>query len=287
MDQTMNRSSPQSQPFTAGSRRDSDRSLSLAYEGSPSHPSFNEKLFSLKQGPTFREGFFKHILVLFICFIPFLHANTTSNEQKRQIEDLKKHVCDALPFDGWCSKQKAGCLIDLVMEVNPAVYVEIGVYAGRSLFPVASALKFLGKGVIIGIDPWDKEEMIKYFDTPEYAAISIWWSNINYENIYYSYLNMLKKFELEEYCITMKTTSKQAASEVIYPIDILYIDGNPSETCSTQDVLLYLPLVRPGGYIYLNDILWPTKQRAAELLLQSCEIVRRFDNGNCVLFKKR
>ena len=66
--------------------------------------------------------------------------------------------------------------------------------------------------------------------------------NINY--VYYSYLNMLKKHQLEDYVVTLRMTSEAAISE-IETIDILYIDGNHSEEVSTKDVQLYLPKVRP------------------------------------------
>lgn len=227
--------------------------------------------------------------IFLICFISVLHADMKIEDSKRpSVEELKKQVADVLPtLYGWCSAEKANSFIDLVLEEKPMICVEIGVFGGSSLFPVAAALKHLGEGVIIAIEPWDKKEMLKSLDPVEDAAHLKWWSSVNFERIYFSYLHLLKRFELDEYCITMKMTSEKAVSKIMGPIDIIYIDGNHSEAGSTQDVMLYLPKVREGGYIWLNDILWPSRQQAAEILLETCDIVKIIDNGNCVLFKKR
>lgn len=217
-----------------------------------------------------------------LCLLYFaLPLNAETNEA------LKHHVYNVLPtLEGWCTKEKASHFIDLVLEVKPEVYVEIGVFGGSSLFPVASALKSLGKGMIYAIDPWDKLECIKYYDPIEDSADLQWWGKINLVYVYYSYINMLRKHGLEDYCKTIKTTSEKAVSH-IDSIDILYLDGNHSEVCSLQDVSLYLPKVRQGGYIWMNDSLWPTRQKAVEQLSEACDVVKLIDNGNCILFKKR
>jgi|ERR1700722_540616 len=222
------------------------------------------------------------IVLSLLCVFPLLGAD-------KNAEDLKERVCQALPeMHGWCSREKALNFIDLVLLVKPKLCVEIGTYGGASLFPVASTLKFLGKGVIIGIDPWDKIECIKWFDPVEEAADLHWWGNVNFNYILMSHLSMIKRHGLIDYCITLKTTSEKAAVEISPDsVDILYIDGNHSEAVSTQDVILYLPKVHSGGFIWFNDSLWERRQQAVSLLVESCDVVKLIDNGNCILFKKR
>ena len=41
----------------------------------------------------------------------------------------------------------------MVLALRPAVVVEIGVWRGSSLLPMALALKELGRGQIVGVDP--------------------------------------------------------------------------------------------------------------------------------------
>ena len=222
----------------------------------------------------------KTIALWILCFLSSLSANIKEDQ-------LKDRVCNILPsINGWCSKEKALNFIDLVLEVKPQVCVEIGVYGGSSLFPVASALKFLDDGVIIGIDPWDKLECVKYFDPIEDKINLDSWIKADLDWILKTFLLMLKRNGLEEYCFIMKMSSEKAASQ-IETIDILYLDGNFSEEGSLLDVRLYLPKVRSGGYIWMNDALSPKRTQAGELLLEACDVVKFIDSGSCILYKKR
>lgn len=203
------------------------------------------------------------------------------------IEEVKEAVYDALPeILGWCSKEKASHFIDLVLEVKPELCVEIGVFGGASLLPVGAALDFLGHGTVVAIDPWDKIECIRYLDPDADKKNLLWWAHLNLDHIYFGFLNLLRQFELEKICVVLRATSKKGSS-MIGPIDILHIDGNHYEKVVIEDVKLYLPKVRPGGYIWLNDAGWSSLQPAVSLLLESCDVVKAIDNGNCVLFRKR
>lgn len=220
-------------------------------------------------------------ILLFCCCLTSLNADL-------RIDTLKNNVSTILPsIEGWCSKAKANSFIDLVLEEKPDLCVEIGVFGGSSLFPVASALKHLGKGTILGIDPWNKVECIKYFDPIEDAEHLKWWGELNIDVIYQSFNQVLEKYNLKDVVKIIRATSEVAANLVNSSIDILYIDGNHSEACSTQDVQLYLPKVRSGGYIWMNDTLSNEKQEAIDLLLKACDVIRLIDSGNCILFKKR
>lgn len=222
----------------------------------------------------------KKIIACLLCLFSVMHG------QVRE-EFLKDQVCNLLPsLEGWCSKEKAMNFIDLVLEVEPQLCVEIGVFGGASLFPVASALKYLGKGIVVGIDPWEKSECIKYYHPINEQADFKWWSSIDFDYIFDSYNFMLKRYGLLDYCVTIKSTSERAAF-CFQNIDILYIDGCHDEAVSTNDVNLYYPRVRKGGYIWLNDAFWPKRQNAVDLLSESCDFIKSIDNGNCLLFRKR
>jgi cephalosporin hydroxylase len=222
----------------------------------------------------------KRVILIWISLFQFLWANG-------DVTALKQRIFSHLPtIEGWCSKEKALNFIDLILTERPKTWVEIGVFGGSSLFPVASTFKFLGEGTVFAIDAWDKLECLKHLDPMKDAAHLKWWGGLNITFIYNSYLNMLKKHKLEDCCITIKDTSERAASQ-IDEIDVLHLDGNHTEIVSTLDVLLYLPKVRSGGYIWFNDSLWEERQQAIELLLEACDTIKVIDNGNCILFKKR
>ncbi|MBI2810794.1 MAG: class I SAM-dependent methyltransferase [Candidatus Melainabacteria bacterium] len=51
--------------------------------------------------------------------------------------------------------------MDYIFELKPERVVEIGVFGGKSLVPMACALRANQKGRIYGIDPWDNKESVR------------------------------------------------------------------------------------------------------------------------------
>jgi hypothetical protein len=195
---------------------------------------------------------------------------------------MKKFVCGELPqFQGWCSQEKAITLMDLVLNLKPDVCVEIGVFGGASLFPVATALKYLGKGIVIGIDPWDNRNCISCYDPVEKADHLKWWTEVDLLSIYKKYLEMQRYYELEDYCLTIVSTSAKAAP-LIKKIDILHIDANSCEDELMQDLHLYFPKVRSGGVICL-----PISDLANQFLADKCHMIKCLNEDKCCLYMKQ
>lgn len=55
------------------------------------------------------------------------------------------------PMEGWCSKEKAQKLFQLVLETDSQRSIELGVFGGRSLVPLGYGHKTKGSGFVIGI----------------------------------------------------------------------------------------------------------------------------------------
>lgn len=187
---------------------------------------------------------------------------------------------------GWCSEEKARAFAELVLEVNPDVCVEIGVFGGRSLLPVAAALKALSHGVVIGIDPWDNEIATQYSDPILDYSDHTYWTQLDFKGLYPPYAKLLQEHKLNDYVITF-VCSAEAAAPHIPSIDILYVDGSLTEKASIQDVSLYIPLVRSGGYIWISNATFDERQRAIEMLEETGDFVKTIDAGCCALFRKR
>src|SRR5271170_6961170 len=80
-------------------------------------------------------------------------------------------IATTLPtLDGWATSEKGCTLAALVLANKPKLVVEIGVFAGRSLLPMALALKANGSGKVIGIDPYDSQESAK----DEFPDSAVW-----------------------------------------------------------------------------------------------------------------
>ncbi len=189
---------------------------------------------------------------------------------------------------GWCTLEKALGMAGLVLGTQPKIVVELGVFGGRSLIPMALAMQELNrdraawaKGVVFGIDPWNKEACLEGAND---IANDKWWSKLNLEDIYVSCRDLVEQFELATVCYLVRQRSEIAAETLVDTIDILHIDGNHSELTSCRDVELWLPKVRRGGFVWADDLDWATTQKAVGILERDCERIANV--GNCGLFVK-
>ena len=151
--------------------------------------------------------------------------------------------------DGWCSDAKAIELANLVREYKPGLIVEIGVFAGKSLIPMAMACRENGRGGVIGIDPWSQEESIKG-QPPEHVAF---WGKLDHEAIFKVCINNLTRLQLQDWVAIHRTTAD--AFTPPENIGILSVDGNHGPQC-LADVIRYAPKVVQGGYVICDDLSW-------------------------------
>ncbi len=200
---------------------------------------------------------------------------TLPNNQNKLSQSVKEEAFFYMnQLEGWCTHNKASILMDLVFLLNPTTIVEIGVYGGKSLVPMACALKFAGKGMIYGIDPWSPTESTKGME----GANEEFWSKVDHSHILRDLEKKIAEFNLQNQIKLIKATSKNAAS--IPNIDILHIDGNHSEVSSSFDVQKWVPLVRKGGLIVFDDIDWKTTEKALKWLDANCIKLVEYQDSN-------
>lgn len=169
------------------------------------------------------------------------------------MSDLHAHISHALGIikDGWCSDSKAHCLAVTVATLCPDITVEIGVFAGRSAFPMAIAHKVIGHGKVIGIDPYSVDAAV----SGQEGDHKEWWANSsNLNGIHDQIVANIALFELSEYFTLIR-----AKSDDVKPperIDLLHLDGNHSDQ-AVRDVARFAPHIRFGGICICDDIAWP------------------------------
>ncbi len=232
-----------------------------------------------------------------ICPSFFVHADwdyrfLEKESSKVLVEDpkfqfLERSVIDYLE-NSWCSEEKAKLLMELVLLEKPSVCVEIGVFMGATVLPVAASLKHLGKGVVYAIDPWSNQEAIKNYE--ELDPNIEWWASLDMRSVYRSFLKLHKKWNLKGFCQILKKPSREAVLD-IPSIDFLHIDGNYSEESSLEDVELFLPKLRSGGYVLYSNFPWvvngnQTRREAMQKILDSCKIVSIIDDRSSFLLRK-
>lgn len=192
---------------------------------------------------------------------------------------------DFASIEGWCSKDKRVRMIGLIKDINATAYIEVGVYGGSSLIPVAREFKNNENGICYGIDPWSKEESGHGFavNDPNHK----WWTDLDHSWVKGLYDRDLDRFGVRDHVKTYVCTSEVAAP--MFPdcvADVVHIDGNHSVENSTQDVQLWVPKLREGGYLVMDDTNWVTTQQAQNLLVEKlgCQLLERYDTYS--IYKK-
>src|SRR5262245_26748643 len=188
---------------------------------------------------------------------------------------------------GWPNIQREKQLAQLVLDTTPALIVEIGVWGGRSLIPQALALQYNAEadstrsGRIYGIDPYDAKEVQKNAVSGE-----TWFPGQDEMNTAYETLqSLVRVLELDEFVILIRGKSEQIKATLFENIDILNIDGGHTEEASTRDVEIWVPRVKPGGWIWFDDSHWPSVQRALKTLGNTCTL--ESDQGLYRLYRKK
>lgn len=216
----------------------------------------------------------------------FVHTSeeeTIKTPHRDFSENVKKQAFEWMAqLEGWCSDLKATTLVDLVLKTKPEVIVEIGVWGGKSLVPMACALKANKKGTIFGIDPWSS-----FASTEEVheEANRNFWARADHEWVMRGLMGKIEQFDLNDRIVLIRNSSENAP--IISGIDILHIDGNHSEKASYSDVIKWVPLMKSGGWIIFDDMTWFEKgvfttAKAVKWLDENCTKIAQFQDVYCV-----
>ena len=181
-----------------------------------------------------------------------------------------KDVATRLP--GWCPEEKALWMADHIVQKGYKTATELGVYAGRSVFPIALAIAANQGHAVYAVDAWDNAVATS---APISERDDTWWESVDLVNIKSQFLretisqnlvSLIKIIELPS------AAACQIVSRLIgQNIDFLHIDGAHSEAQALADVTNWSELVVSGGMIVLDDIDWPGVHRADEFLASRFE----------------
>jgi hypothetical protein len=165
-----------------------------------------------------------------------------------ELSEKIARVCDP-SRDGWTDVKQGLHMAEAIIELKPDVSVEIGVYAGKGLICMALAHKFIGRGRVYGIDPWDNLAAIDGMEG-EHAQF---WSIVPLNDIYKKCLISVKRYDVQDQVVILREKSETAF--VPEGIGVLRIDGNHGPK-SLVDVQRFAPNVIVGGFLYMDDVNW-------------------------------
>lgn len=183
-------------------------------------------------------------------------------------------------IEGWCQLEKARGLVRLIQLHKPQIIVELGVFGGRSLLPMAAAAEEYG-GKVVGIDPWMKGPCLEGSNSPENSK---WWAELDLEAVYQSYLHHLNRFGLSN-VVTIRDTDEFAVGTFADgSIDFWHSDGNHASEPGFRYMDMWIPKVRPGGIICWDDVNWI---EAAEVVARlNRELVLLEDHTTWAVYRK-
>lgn len=172
-------------------------------------------------------------------------------------------------LEGWCSPQKSLLLYSLARAHKPQTVVEIGIYGGRSIVPIAAALKDNGIGQVYGIETWSGSAAVSYRTN---IANDFWWQNIDFPKLKGDFLQFVVQHQLQDTIRVIESASDRCGG-LFDRIDMLHIDGGHSTYGAAQDVVNYVSKVPSGGIIIYDDINWPSTAAGLEILRDSCRLI--------------
>ena len=207
----------------------------------------------------------------------------------RNLRDLIQN--DKYDQGGWCFDFKREFIHNLVTQTQSKFCVEIGVYKGSSLFSFAEVLEPIN-GKVVGIDPWSFEMLKNKIETHDPSFEKYFYDELmkgqeTMDNIFRGVCEIIEVNQLHHLVTIVRKPSEEAFIDFeMDSIDVLHIDGNHNEKNCSRDILLYLPLVKKGGYIIMDDSDWKGVRKSIEkFLLPSCELIEDHRNFSC--YKKR
>ena len=201
--------------------------------------------------------------------------------------DFRQTVCSSLE-NTWCSAEKAQLLMDLTMVTKPKVCVEIGAFVGSSILPVAATLNKLKQGKVYAVDAWSNVIACRYLEDND--PNKAWWSTVDMPAVHGMFDQLMNQWQLNAICVTLQEPSEEAVV-MLDEIDFLHFDGDYSLKGSMDDVMMYVPKVKSGGYILFSNLYTTVNSKHPKLkafckLFESCEMICSIERDNAVLFKK-
>jgi len=169
-------------------------------------------------------------------------------------------------FFGGGPTEKGIWLVDTIVRNQLRNCVEIGVWRGRSFIPLVVAVKYIG-GHAVGIDPYTAEAMAEseapapiLADIPKNVRVT------DFDKVYRELLMMLQTTFNSSHFTLFRKTAQNTVDDIRFTIDLLHIDGNHDRELVAVDIALYVPKVRPGGWIILDDTDWQSVQSTLKSL---------------------
>ena len=206
-----------------------------------------------------------------------LFAKKKIQEYDFLIEQISKiYRKTPIDFGGGCSYEKALTMAAFIKEFNIDASADIGVYRGRSLFPQAIAHQNYTGGIAFGIDPFTNEAAVQNDNPVLKERLDNFIKTTNFNKIYSQVKEIIVNTKLSQNCKLIREKSEDAIEFFIgnnIKFGLVHIDGNHDTEFVLMDVLNYVPLVKKGGIILVDDISWESVKPGLEAMNKKCHFI--------------
>lgn len=211
-----------------------------------------------------------------------LFAKKEMQEYDLLIDQIRKiYKKTPIDFGGGCSYEKALTMAAFIKEFHIDASADIGVYRGRSLFPQAIAHQNYTGGIAFGIDPFSNEAAVQNDNPVLKESLEDFIKTTDFNKIYSQVKNIIVKSKLSQNCKLIREKSEDATKFFMsngIKFGLVHIDGNHDTEFVLKDVLNYVPLVKKGGIILVDDISWDSVKPGLEAMNKKCHFIGRIIN---------
>jgi predicted O-methyltransferase YrrM len=161
-----------------------------------------------------------------------------------------RRIWPFFPIDGWLDPREAVLLYQLGRQTpdRDGVVVEIGSWLGKSSVVLAKSLVDKRGSRLHCIDPFDASG--DDFSQPQYAEAA----NNASRNLEERFMENIRRAKIDHLIICHRGFSHDVVKNWQLPIDLLFVDGNHDYLAVKDDLLSWLPHVKPGGFVALHDV---------------------------------
>ena len=177
---------------------------------------------------------------------------------------LFRHA-ESLP--GMCDHEKIRALCEIFRHAPTGDIIEIGSWWGKSAFILDALSRTTRPGPLLCIDPWsavnlvqrDEAGLVDSTSISTDEAFCVFLANLApYSNGSVNYLRVPADDAAPRYLPRLEVESPTFGKTVYHGhIAVLHIDGNHSYENAKSDVRLWGPKVIAGGWLVLDDYVWP------------------------------
>ncbi len=189
---------------------------------------------------------------------------------RRDRHERLEAISDSVVVDdgGGSSLVKVFLVAELIIAEELETIVEIGVYRGRLFLPLAGLMAALGRGTMVGIDPYTAADAVQTDVKHEALDLVAWPETIDWDGMYEEVRAGMRRWEAEAHAELLRARSEDVAADfAARPIDLIHVDGNHDRAAVTRDLELFLPHLKPGGLLVMDDIAWPSVKPVYERLV--------------------